>query len=258
MNYALLFELVLKHDYYSSGLCGDFAVVPEGNTARLLRNHRCLLKPKPSGADIFVEVGDSGKPKIAFSQNITLSFELQLKNPEFPLFTDSAPLAVGADYQIAYRQQATDAYFAKIDVRRDFNQVNGNPVEIAFSAKQVLWVFYLVTDQGDSGAGFSIAAPASQAISWKQALGQDRISRKLADQYPGTRQLRFTSEQLIPCRESGLQHIQLSFGGNTLIESLPNPSWRNYFHTETAAKEGSVEAIFQVVKYLTNTTLTKV
>jgi hypothetical protein len=55
-----------------------------------------------------------------------------------------------------------------------------------------------------------------------------------------------------------LKNIQLSLGGNTVIESLPNPSWRNYFQTEMEANGGNVDAIFEVVKYLTNTTLTKV
>jgi hypothetical protein len=258
MKYALLFGLGLKHSYYSSGLCSDFALVPDSNTARLFRNHRCILKPNANGADIYVEMGDDEKPKIAFSQNVTLSFELHLKNPEFPLFTDSALLDGDADYQITYRKQATDNFFSKIDIQRDFNQVTGDKVEIAFSAKPALWVYYLVTDQGDSGTVFSVISPDSQAIAWKQENGQDRISQKLADQYPGTRQLRFISEQLVPCRESGLQHIQLLYGENIIIESLPNPSWRNYFQTEMAANGGSIDAIFQVVKYLTNTTLTKV
>ena len=88
--------------------------------------------------------------------------------------------------------------------------------------------------------------------------GTDRISQQLAGQYPGTRGLRFASEEMIPCREAGLQHIQLLFEGNTIIESLPNPSWRNYFQTKVDANGGSVDAIFHVMKYLTNTTLTKV
>lgn len=203
-------------------------------------------------------MADDGKPKIAFSQNVTLSFELHLKNPEFPLFTDSAPLMGGDDYQITYRKQATDKFFSRIDIQRDFNQVNGDKAEVAFSAKPIFWVYYLVTDQVDNGAGFSIVSPDSQVITWKQVNGQDRISQKLADQYPSTRQLRFISEQLVPCRESGLQHIQLLIGGNTIIESLPNPSWRNYFQTEMAVNGENADAIFHVVKYLTNTTLTKV
>lgn len=256
--HAKLLGIDLKHGYYETGLCGDFDVVPDADTARLLRNHRCIMKKKANGADLYVETGGDKKPKIAFAQNTTLSFELRLKNPEFPLFTDPAPLVDGTNYQITYPGQPKNGFFAKIGVQRDFNKASGNNLEIAFSAKRALWVFYLITNQGGPGADFSIAFPDDPSIIWNQAEGTDRVSQKLADQYPGMRRLRFASGQLLPCRESGLRHIQLLFGGNPLIESLPNPSWRNYFQTETAAGGGSVDAIFQVVKYLTNTTLTKV
>ncbi|CAG0967765.1 hypothetical protein ANRL3_01295 [Anaerolineae bacterium] len=257
MSHARLFGIDVKHTYYRSGLCGDFALAPTGDTERLLRNHRCVVKPKAHGADIYVETGGDGKPKIAFWQDATLSFELRLKNPDFPLFTDPASPSGSAGFQITYPRQTLDKYFAKVDIRRDFNQPGGD-VEIVFSAKPVIWFYYLITDQGGSGTDFSVAGQDSQAITWKQMEGADRISLKLAEQYPGMRRLRFASEQLIPCRESGLRHIQLLFGGNTIIESLPNPSWRNYFQTEREANGVGGDAIFQVVKFLTNTTLTKV
>jgi hypothetical protein len=231
---------------------------PAGDTERLLRNHRCVLKPRADGADVYVETGGDGRPKIAFRPNAALSFALRLKNPEFPLFTDPAPPAGGGDWQITYPGGMADQYFAKIDIRRDFNQAGGAGVAIAFAAKPVLWVYYVITDQGGPGADFAVAGQDPQKTTWKQVAGTDRVSQKLADQYPGMRRLRFASEQMIPCRESGLQQIQLLLGGNALIESLPNPSWRNYFQTEREAGGGSVDAIFHVVKYLTNTTLTKV
>jgi len=258
MSHARLFGIDVRHAYYNNGLCGDFALSPAVGTERLLRNHRCVVKPKANGADIYVETGGDGKPKIPFWQDAMLSFELRLKNPGFPLFTDPAPPSGGAGFQITYPGRTADKYFVKIDIRRDFNQVGGGNVEVAFSAKPVLWVYYVITDQGGANADFSVAGQDSQAITWKRVEGTDRISLKLADHYPDTRRLRFASEQMIPCRESGLQHIQLLFGGNTIIESLPNPSWRNYFQTEREAGGGSVDAIYHVVKYLTNTTLTKV
>ncbi len=265
MSHALLFGIDVKHTYYSSGLCGDFYVTSTSDTEKLLRNHRCLAKPRANGTDVYVETGGDGKPKIAFWQNATLSFELHLKNPEFPLFTDFAQSALpagGGDFQITTCYPGpsgmADQAFAKIDIHRNFNQARGGNIEIAFSAKPVCWVYYLITNQGGSSADFSVVRQESQTITWKRVEGTDRISQKLAGQYPGMRQVRFASEQMVPCRESGLPHIQLMFGGNTIIEHLPNPSWRNYFQTEMKANGERIDAIFHVLKYLTNTTLTKV
>lgn len=258
MSHVRLLGIDVKHSYYSNGLCGDFTVVPDNDTERLFRNHRCVVKPKANGVDMYVETGSDGKPKIAFSANATLSFGLYLKNPEFLLFTDSATLPGGTDYQITYPSQKTDNFFAKISVQRDFSQTVGNSVEIVFSAKPVLWVYYLITDQDGPDADFLVAAQNSEAITWKKMDGMDRISQKLAGQYPGMKQLRFTSEQLVPCREAGLQDIRLLLAGSTVIESLPNPSWRNYFQAKMEASGGNVDAIFQVVKYMTNTKLIRV
>lgn len=265
MSHARLLGIALRHAYYKDGLCGDLSLAPTGDTQRLLKNHRCVFKPKANGADLYVETGGDGKPKIPFAQGISLSFDLRLKNPEFPLFTDFSPFALpsgGGDFQITTcypgPSGVAEQAFARINIRRDFNQVGTENIAIAFSAKPVLWVFYVITDQAGSAADFSITAHGSQSFIWKQSEGTDRISQKLADHYPGMARLRFVSEQSIPCRESGLQQIQLLFRGASLIESLPNPSWRNYFQMEMEAGGGSVDAIFQVVKLLSNTTLTKV
>ena len=262
MSHSRLLGIGVKHAYYSSGLCGDFDVAPTGDTERLLKNHRCVAKPKSNGTDVYVETGSDGKPKIAFDPNTTLSFELRLKNREFPLFTDLVESALpsgGGDFQVTTSYPGSGGTaaqaFAKIDIRRDFNQVGGKDIEIGFTAKPVFWVYYLITNQGGAGSDFSVASPDPKRSAWKLAEGTDRISQQLADQYQDMRRLQFASEQMIPCRESGLQDIQLVFGGTTVIESLPNPSWRNYFQME--ANGESVDAIFQVVKYLTNTTLTK-
>jgi len=258
MSHAKLFGIVVRHGYYSDGLCADFALAPTGETEKLLRNHRCVVKPMAYGADIYVETEEDGKPKIAFGQDATLSFELRLKTPELPLFTDATLPQENSDFQISYRSRLTDGFFAKVDIKRDFNQTDTANVEIGFSAKKIHWVYFLITDQGGLDKDFSIASPPSQKITWKPLDATDRISQKLTGQYPSMRCLPFASEQPIPCRESGLRHVQLLFGGNTIIESLPNPSWRDYFQTEIVAGGGNVDAIFQVVKYLTNTTLTKV
>jgi hypothetical protein len=258
MSHARLLRIDIKHSYYSNGLCGDFTLVPDAATQRLLRNHRCVFKARSTGADVFVETGGDGKPKIAFGKSTALSFELRLENPAFPLFTDSSPLSGGSDFQMTYPGGTADRFFARIDIQRDFNEASGNNIDVGFTAKSVYWFFHIISNLGGPDDDFSITGQTTPATTWKRLDGTDPIFQKLAGQYPGLKLLGFASEQKLPCRESALKNIQLSLGGNTVIESLPNPSWRNYFQTEMEANGGNVDAIFEVVKYLTNTTLTKV
>lgn len=252
MSHIQFLEINVKHSYYSNGLCNDFSITPDGDTERRLRNHRCVIKAKANGINIYIETDSDGKPKIAFEKKVTLSFDLHLKNIDFPLFSHLAILSDGSNYKITYPSQIKDKFFAKIDIQYDFNQAEKSSVEIAFSAKSVFWFYYLITDQSNADTSFVIAAQNATGITWKKLDGTDNcISRKLAGQYPGIRQLIFASEQSIPCRESGLQHIQLLLEGSTIIENLPNPSWRNHFQTTVATTHQTVDAIFQVIRYLT-------
>ena len=242
-SHARLFGIDLKHSYYANGLCSDFAVIATDDTAKLLRNHRCVVKPKANGIEIYVETDTNHKPKIAFSPKVTLSFELHLKNPEFELFTDPSPLKGESDWQITYAKP-TGRYFGKLDIYRDFNKMEGKSIEFFFSAKKAFWVYYLIANPAD-GEEFSpqIQQP-DEKISWELSNGSDPIFEHLKVQYHGMTVLRFISKERIPCRESGLRHIRLLLREKAIIDNLPNPSWRNYFQLKNAT------ANFHVVKYL--------
>jgi hypothetical protein len=120
----------------------------------------------------------------------------------------------------------------------------------------------LVTNQGTNDSDFLITFTGQDhsGYTWKQIAiaDSDKISRMLATEYPKTRQLCFVSEQNIPFRESGLKNIQLSFDQNKIFENLPAPPIRNYYRTNVDNTPQQTDAIFTIVKCITNTTLTKV
>lgn len=256
-SYAKLVGLDLKHGYYRSGWCGDFDVSTGGETETQFKNHRCVVKTRPGGLDAYIEVDASGKPLIPLAKDSVLTFDLSLRNPEFLLFTDAAPLAGGADYQLTYPEQKSAGRYFGVVVKRDFSHLPGGNLQLSFSAKKMLWVYYVVTDRGGADTDYAIVA-ADPLISWKFDNRIDDIATKLAQQYPGKRVLRFSSEALLPCREDGLSGIRLLVAGIPIMENLPTPSWRNFFKTRKAAAGGDVDAMFQVVTYLSNTSLTKV
>jgi hypothetical protein len=293
MKYEQLLSISLKHTYYKDGLCPDFTVSPqryteamlkrdaekrhnnknteklldEKDTATLLRNYRCLVKPKENGIDIYVPVNDNKKPIIQFANDTQLSFELRLKNSEFPLYTDLSQLPSNDNFlrpDPIQDGRFGDNVFATIKIQRDFNKINefSSNIDFEFFAKPVRWLYYLVTNQGINDSDFLITfdAQGSPSYTWKQITiaELDNISTMLAKEYPGMRRLCFVSEQNIPCREQGLKNIQLSLDQNKIFENLPAPPIRNFYRTNIGNTTEQADAIFTIVKSITNTTLTKV
>ena len=93
MKYRPLFTLQIRHAYYSSGRCSDFLVVPTAATTQLLKKRRCILKTSSDGLQINIAVDDQDQPFIALNHDDAFHFQLQLRNTDFPLFTDLAQFA---------------------------------------------------------------------------------------------------------------------------------------------------------------------
>jgi hypothetical protein len=52
-------------------------------------------------------------------------------------------------------------------------------------------------------------------------------------------------------------YLQLSIGKHTVFEQWTSPSYQNHFHIKTKTASKPTDAIYQIVKYLTNITLIK-
>lgn len=93
MKFLPIFTLRATHSYYTDGRCPDFLMEANLATEKLLRNHHCVLKSLPDGVRVFMQVDDGGKPFIAYPEETTFTFHLQLKNPDFALFTNLSDIA---------------------------------------------------------------------------------------------------------------------------------------------------------------------
>lgn len=274
MNYSPLVMIALKHSFYDRGECPDFTVLPSPATAALLKNHRCIIKFNAYGLSVYAPV-ENQQLLIPFADDCQLTFDFKLKNDGFALYTDkhlefSHPsglqfyqkgLAVNPYQGISTTPRANEPLFS-IAIQRDFNQVKTIPDtdEIRFFAKPVLWLYYVVTDQGDSGQ-FAIA-DAGQDLPktlWqrREPSPEDGIYSQLVRQYPAVTIICFVCGQTLDCRESSVRHLQLKLGEHTVFEQLPSPGYRNYIHFETGIGSKPTDAIYQIVKYLTNNTLIK-
>ncbi|MCK9395306.1 MAG: hypothetical protein M0Q44_06930 [Methylobacter sp.] len=274
MNYSPLVMITLKHSFYDGGGCPDFTVVPNPNTARLLNNHRCIVKSNIYGLSVYVPV-DNQQPLIHFTDNSLLSFDLTLKTGEFSLYTDQrfelsspddlqvyqAGFTVKPEQDILTTAKANEPLLS-IAIQRDFNQIKAIPDndEIRFFAKPVLWFYYLVTDSGNSEQLAIVdVSQDPQKTTWQRytPLEGDSIYAQLVRHYPAMAIVCFVSEQALACRESCAKHLQLKLGEHIVFEQLPGPSYRNYFHIETKTGSKPTDAIYAIVNYFTNTTLIK-
>lgn len=274
MKFLPLVIIKIKHTYYDWGECPDFLVSANVQTARLLNNHRCIVKAYLYGLTVYVPV-ENQRPLIPFAVASELVFNLKLQCGDFALFTakrlelSKSPglqcLQNGRSLNLDQGIETTtdnNGFLLSVAIQRNFNQIPATPEtdEIRFFAKPVLWFYYLVTDQTNVDQ-FAIVDAGQELpkTTWQRhdLLAEDGLYAQLVQQYPSMSIVCFVSEQALNCAESSSRHLQLKHGEHTIFEQLPSPCFRNHFRAVTKAGSKPADAIYEIVKYLINPTLIK-
>ncbi|PTL78089.1 hypothetical protein [Vitiosangium sp. GDMCC 1.1324] len=277
MKHGVLLELFLRHSFYSDARCSDFTLEPSVETARILRNHRCLVRPSPDGVRVLTAVDEStGLPFLPLPSNTALGFHLVLRNDDFPFFSDltginahcsplftNAGLGAGAsELQLVSGGTALEpGVFANVELQLEGAGSGVASFHISFQAKQLRWAYYCITDLAPNGDDIGIidAAPsgASDVVLFSDANRthldtnpdpSDPIAVQLAARYPGMRRIRMLSDQPVTCREAPRKNLELRRGDESLASSLPNPSVR-CISRMTAPQQ---DVLFYIVKYRLN------
>jgi hypothetical protein len=274
MKYSPLVIIKLKHSFYDHGECPDFFIDPDAQTIRLLSNHRCVIKANTYGLTIYVPI-ENQQPLIGFADTTKFVFDFKLKTSDFAQFTDqclqlSNPAAITLfqkglnvnPQQGIVTTCGVNEPLLRVAIQRDFNQIMVNPAadEIRFFAKPVFWFYYLLTDQNNSDQ-FAIV-DISQDIpksTWQrqEPLPGNNISTQLVERFPAMNIVCFVCDQIQDCREFPTRNLQLKQGEDTIFEHLPCPDYRNYLRVPGNGSSKSTDANYEIVKYLTNTTLFK-
>lgn len=287
MKFLPVFSLQLLHPYYRDGRCLDFAIEPTAETQRLLKNHRCVLKTAPNGLRVLIGGSEQQVPLIALQKGEVFSFHLRLQNPEFtlctdlsamahtpaPVYTNTEPGAARSSQLLLVSRKSPLAaeVFADVEigVTDSLLDLTAEPVEfsIMFTAKQVKWAYYCITDLSDASAQLQIVDAEESPVVFSDAnrihLNQqpdptDAVAVALGTRYPEKQRIRFVSDKLIPCQQAARKRLQLQLGVTRLAESLPNPSLQHY---STIAGTGGQTSqpqnvLFHVIKYFTHTFVT--
>ncbi|HUT46941.1 MAG TPA: hypothetical protein VMX36_11695 [Sedimentisphaerales bacterium] len=204
------------------------------------------------------EIMDSGNVKLKeydkTDKVITVDTQSALKDETFAV-----------KYPIAPRLER--GVFADVEIHNNgtLRPADRAPIEfqIAFTARQARWKYYLVTNLNGIEDVFQIVDKDELdklVFSNKHRTNlvtnpdsSDDLAEELAQKYPGTQRFRFVSDNLISSRQTARKHLELHFDGNRLFEALPNPSLRNYskIEVEIDANLHQQDAFSQVVKYIT-------
>lgn len=271
MRFASLFEVRVIHTYYSDQGCPDFEIAPTAQTQALLRNHRSLFKPMPTGIRVITAMNETGTPApmLPMAPDPPLTFHLQLRNPDFPLFTDLSAMPV-SNSNVFTNKGLKDNGTSKdeadplkldsnpADLRDRANRfadlvihppsaftANHGPVQydIVFEAKQTRWHYYLITDLKDDASAFEIVdsttSKTSKPLQFSAGADlahnrdpSDEIAERLMAEYPNLtniRFIRFVSDDRIRCRQAPYRNLQMKLNGNRLYNPLPNPALQHYY-----------------------------
>lgn len=281
MRYLPLFSLQLKHAYYNNSLCPDFHIEPSVDTAKVIKNHRCVLKRFLNGIQMFYPVTGAGHPFVSFDDDLIFKFCLYLKNTNFPLFTDlvelnqlASPyysndvpngdppnLGLDSNETIAVDRRAFS--YAELHYNSDWltNLEETPQFGISFLAKRVWWHFYLVTNESD--AEFTLTDNVANAIPLKATKitsGSDYENlipiQQLINEYPDSTLWVFESNERIVIQDAVKRSLklQISYAGSrlrTIMSHVPNPSFKNFILINGPDSEYSseIEVNYQILKY---------
>lgn len=88
LRYKILFNVELRHDYYSDMRCEDFEIVPSMVTKSALKGLGMLFKVIANRLIVLIKVGDSDKPVVTPDSSQKFTFFMRLKNRRFINFTN--------------------------------------------------------------------------------------------------------------------------------------------------------------------------
>lgn len=266
MKYAPVLGLGVRHAFYTDGRCPDFVIRPGPETERLVRNHRLILRPGADRVRVATPLDEEGNPFLPLPEDATFVFQLELRNPDFALFTDlsavTAQSAADGSFTVRYPVAPVAAAFAEVEIRGAGSAGQSRELEVLFQAKRARWTYYCITEASNSGvlAIVDAATLPEEPLLFSETHTRelvhepdptDPVAQRLAEAYPDKRRIRFISDELVASRQAPRKHLELHSDGIRVAGPLPNPSMRSHFRIQVPVT-GTLEeqdSLYQVVKY---------
>ena len=285
MNFADFITINLAHDYFSSGLCPCFKILPSQETQSKLNGLKAILVHNENGITITLRTNQDGTAFISSQYAMQLSFELHMTDSKFMYITDlsdyqklSAPAysnenisngTSSENQRLTIKESKnviTPGVFANIELTilpRHFDSLEAPiPYEINFQAVEKYWEYCIITNLSNSTEEFSIGytpANSSDTLNFGSLSSDGQTTNRtssvtadIASQYPDYNLLHFVSTAPVAVQQGVRENIQLVIDNETIIEDLPNPKLSNVSVLTKSDQGTEHKSMFQVVKYITN------
>ncbi|WP_437787404.1 hypothetical protein [Sorangium sp. So ce1097] len=262
MKHVAIIEVLLMHAFYTDLRCPALSIEPSDATARLLRDHRCLVRSSSQGVRVLSPLDPMGQPFLPLPGEAALLFYIAVRGGDFAVVTDltglrghSAPVftdaGAGTDGELRLapadpaRPRLPPGVFAAVEIRPGSAPWPAR-FQVSFPARQARWAYYCVTDLAPAAGELAVVdaspAGATDALRFSAVTldPADPVAAQIAGRYPGMRCVCFVSEQPVAARAEPRKSLELRLGPDRVAGPLPNPSM------QSAAKE---DVLFQIIKY---------
>ncbi|WP_437933064.1 hypothetical protein [Sorangium sp. So ce341] len=262
MKHVAIIEVLLKHAFYTDLWCPALSIAPSDATARLLRDHRCLVRSSSQGVRVLSPLDPMGQPFLPLPGDAALLFYIVVRGGDFAVVTDltgvrgrSAPVftdaGAGTDGELRLapadpaRPRLPPGVFAAVEIRPGTAPWPAR-FQVSFPARQARWAYYCVTDLAPGGGELAVvdASPAGAAGALRFSAvtlePTDPVAAQIERRYPGMRCACFVSDQPVAARAEPRRSLELRLGPDRVAGPLPNPSM------QSAAKE---DLLFQIIMY---------
>jgi hypothetical protein len=166
---------------------------------------------------------------------------------------NTSSVAANTVFAVTYEcvPQPPRGVFAEIEVHHQ--GTNAKHYEIAFSAKQAFWRFYVVASP--NAAPFSIkdldAAPIVFGTATNlntQPDAADKIAVSLAEKFPDKQRYRIVSNARVACRQQVRAALQLLQNNTPAIKQLSNPALHNTVLVNQEGASQNEVALYQIIR----------
>jgi hypothetical protein len=262
VKHVAIIEVLLKHAFYTDLRCPALSIEPSDATARLLRDHRCLLRSSLEGVRVLSPLDPMGQSFLPLPGDAALLFYIKVRGGDFAVVTDltgirghSAPIftdaGAGTDGELRLapadpaRPRLPPGVFAAVEIHPG-SAPRPARFQVSFPARRARWAYYCVTDLSPAAGELTVVdaspAEATDALRFSAATLDpvDPVAAQIVSRYPGMRCVCFVSDQPVAARAEPRKSIELRLGPDRVAGPLPNPSM------QSAANE---DLLFQIVKY---------
>lgn len=274
MRHRRLFDVRVRHDFFPGGTCPDLRIEPRAghaSGARVLARHRLVARPQPDGLEIVGPVDGDDQPFVAFAGDLRLAFDVRVDGNDFAHYTDltgwsqnDRPSYHGSDpagggLSLGTSFAAPPGVVAGIEISGIAAAWLVRPPRfvLEFSARQALWVFYLLTTRAgdlppqivDGEPGRALVFEPTLLSSANTTAADDPVGHRLLARHPGHRCFRVISDRPIACRRAPLRRLGLHLGDELLIRELPNPSIHEHATIRVAPAQEPRNSLFRVIEF---------